>query len=367
MKPRKVLHVVHAFSHGGLENGVVNIINGSLSGLEHELCLLTTAGEFLERLHKPIRYYELHKKRGSGLAIIARLRQVIRQSNADIVHTRNWAAFDAVIAACLCPGVTVVHGEHGRDMTDPDGSILRRNVCRRLFSPRIKKYIAVSADLEFWLSKKVRIPNNKIVLIPNGVDTERFRPHRDPLLRKELGIAENAFVVGTIGRLDPVKNHAGLIRSFTELARTSRNVRLVIVGDGPEKVTLKALIRSLGVDSLVVIPGYRSDTERFYNIFDVFVLNSFAEGMSNTILEAMSSGLPVICTRLNSNTELVQDGVTGCLLPAGGERELAEALSMYKNSPELHDNAGLNAREVILKSFSVSRMLNQYMDLYMSL
>jgi glycosyltransferase involved in cell wall biosynthesis len=189
MPPKKILHILHAFSHGGLENGIVNIINGSSPDLEHELCLLTTAGEFLSRIQKPIRYYELHKKLGNSLGIILQLARIIRNSEADIVHTRNWASFDGVLAACLCPGVTLLHGEHGRDMTDPHGSILRRNLFRKLLSPRVKKFTTVSEDLERWLKEKVKLPRSKVLLIRNGVDTDRFRPHRDlECPQRELGI-----------------------------------------------------------------------------------------------------------------------------------------------------------------------------------
>jgi sugar transferase (PEP-CTERM/EpsH1 system associated) len=367
MPRKKVLHILHAFSHGGLENGIVNIINGSPPDLEHELCLLTTGGEFLGRLHKPIRYYELHKKPGNSIDIILRIRRVIRESGANVVHTRNWASFDGVIAACLCRGVTVLHGEHGRDITDPNGLIFRRNLLRRLFGPRISKFTTVSEDLERWLSQKIKIPKSKIVLIRNGVDSNRFRPHRNPQLRKELGIADNEFVIGTIGRLDPVKNHAGLIRAFAALAKRTGNLRLVIVGDGPERDNLNVLIGSLGINPLAILTGYRGDTERFYGLFDIFVLNSFAEGMSNTILEAMSSGLPVICTEVGANNEIVQDDIAGTLIPANEEKSLIEALETYKNSEDLRIQTGLNAKERILKSFSLSRMVEQYNDLYLHL
>jgi sugar transferase (PEP-CTERM/EpsH1 system associated) len=363
MRAKKILHILHAFSHGGLENGIVNIINGSPPDLDHELCLLTSAGEFLSRLHKPIRYYELHKKPGNSINIVLQLRRVIRESGSDVVHTRNWAAFDGVLAACLCPGVTVLHGEHGRDMIDPDGAFVRRNLFRRLVSPRINRFTTVSENLQRWLCEKVKIPKKKITLIRNGVDTNRFRPNRDSRLRKELGIADSEFVIGTIGRLDPVKNHAGLIRAFAALA--NRNTRLVIVGDGPERGNLNALIQSLDLSAHAILVGYRGDTEHFYGIFDVFVLNSFAEGMSNTILEAMASGLPVICTAVGANSELVQDCVTGTVIASKEEALLAESIKAYRSSELLCRQTGSNARELVLKSFSLSWMIKQYNDLYL--
>jgi sugar transferase (PEP-CTERM/EpsH1 system associated) len=365
LKPTKVLHILHAFSHGGLENGIVNIINGSPIELEHELCLLTRGGEFLNRLNRPVKFYELNKQPGNSFKALVQLRRIIRQSRADIVHTRNWGAFDGVIAACLCPGVTVFHGEHGRDMGDPQGLNRRRNLLRRLFSPRIRKFTTVSEDLANWLSGEIGISKEKVVLIRNGVDTERYHPHRDLELRKELGIGQDEFVIGTIGRLDPVKNHAGLLSAYATVAKKGRGIRLVIVGDGPEKKNLENAIRTL--DAVTpILTGYRSDIERFYGLFDVFVLNSFAEGMSNTLLEAMSCALPVICTEAGANPELVGDGDRGRLVPAANSEALVAALQEYIGFPERRTAHGRAAHEFIKKNYSLSAMVKNYIDLYLS-
>jgi sugar transferase (PEP-CTERM/EpsH1 system associated) len=367
MPSKKILHILHAFSHGGLENGIVNIINGSHPDLEHELCLLTTAGEFLSRLRKPIRHYELHKQPGNSLGIIMHLRRVILESDATIVHTRNWGAFDGVIAACLCPGVTVLHGEHGRDMGDPQGTNRRRNLIRRLFSRRIRKFTTVSDDLARWLSRDVGIPKDKIVLIRNGVDTDRYRQHRDSDLREELGIAADEFVIGAIGRLDPVKNHAGLIQSYAILTKKNRNIRLVIVGDGPERIRLEELIRASEVYPRPILAGYRSDIARFYGLFDAFVLNSFAEGMSNTLLEAMSSGLPVICTSVGANPELVCDAIRGKLIPTADNKTLVNALQHFIDSPAHRLAYSQAAKGFIQENFSLTAMVSSYNLLYRSL
>ncbi len=357
---------MHAFSHGGLENGIVNIINGSPPEIEHELCLLTAAGEFIHRLHRPTRHYELHKKPGNSAKTILQLRQVIKKSGADIVHTRNWGAFDGVLAACLCPGIAILHGEHGRDMSDPQGLNRRRNLLRRAFARRIRTFTTVSEDLAEWLSGQVRIPKSKIALIPNGVDTGLYHPHRDLALRHALGIRGDDFVVGTIGRLDPVKNHAGLIRAFRAFAEDCPAARLMIVGDGPERERLEGLIQKLNFSSRPVLTGYQSEIHRFYGVFDVFVLNSFAEGMSNTLLEAMASGLPVLCTSVGANPEIVADRVRGRLIPAGDDAVLTAALRDCHDSPELRKAHGCAAESFIRENFSLAAMVRTYADLYLN-
>src|SRR5262245_35519821 len=162
----RILHVLHAFSAGGLENGLVNIINRSPEHLVHELCLLSKSGEFVERLTRPVVVHEMNKKSGNGMGIILELRKLFRTRDVDIVHTRNWAAFDGVLAACLTPKPVLIHGEHGRDVADPNGKVYRRNLARRLLAFRARKYVAVSKDLYTWLKQTVRIPANKLAFIP---------------------------------------------------------------------------------------------------------------------------------------------------------------------------------------------------------
>src|SRR5262245_45359771 len=283
----RILHVLHAFSAGGLENGIVNIINRSPDHLIHELCLLSKSGEFINRLARPVVVHELNKKSGNGERIILQLRELYRRRNVDIIQTRKWGAFDGVFAACLTPKPALIHGEHGRDMTDPNGEVYRRNLTRRLLAFRAIKFVAVSKDLCTWLKQIVHIPISKLEFIPNGVDTERFLPGRDLDLRAELGIGQDEFVVGTIGRLDPVKNHEGLIHAVQILQERGHPVRLVIVGDGPLRRDIERSVQTALRTPQALLLGYRGDVEQLYRAFDSFVLNSFAEGMSNTLLEAM--------------------------------------------------------------------------------
>src|SRR5207244_371839 len=223
----RILHVLNSFSHGGLENGIVNIINHSPDHLVHELCFLHRGGEFLQRLTRPVVYHELHKRPGNDIRLIFRLRELFLRRKMDIIHTRNWAAFDGVLAASLMLKPVVIHGEHGRDIADPTGKNRRRNLARRAMAFRAKNVVAVSKDLYHWLKLTVRIPERKLVFIPNGVDTDRFRPERDVTLRRGWGIGDDEFVVGAIGRLDPIKNYEGLIAAVASLNTAGFKVRLV--------------------------------------------------------------------------------------------------------------------------------------------
>lgn len=365
-KSIKVLHILHAFSAGGLENGLVNIINRSPDHLKHELCFLTRGGDFLNKLERPVPFHELHKTSGIDLRMFGELSRVIRHSGPDVIHTRNWAAFDGVVAACASPNIAVLHGEHGRDIRDPLGLNRRRNLLRRLFGFRIQKFIAVSHDLLGWLSSTVGIAERKLLFIPNGVDTNRFRPQRSQALRNELGIGSQEFVVGSVGRLDPIKNFPGLIRAVQALHEQKQRLRLVIVGDGPQRRELEELVRQTGLGDVVLLVGYRSDVGQFYGLFDCFVLNSFAEGMSNTLLEAMACGVPVICTSVGGNPELVPNGIHGYSVPSGNDAELACRIAHYHSQPNLRSKFGDKARQFVEMNYSLSTMVNHYLDLYQS-
>jgi sugar transferase (PEP-CTERM/EpsH1 system associated) len=310
--------------------------------------------------------HELNRRTGNDARLIFRLRALFNQRRIDIVHTRNWAAFDGVIAACLTPGIALVHGEHGRDISDPEGAVWRRNLARRVLSFRARKYVAVSNDLYRWLERTVHIPKGKLALIPNGVDTERFRPGRDMEIRAELGIGKEEFVVATVGRLDPVKNHEGLVRAVAMLQESNENVRLLIVGDGPNRQALERMIRTSGIRREPILLGFRAGLERLYRTFDAFVLNSHAEGMSNTLLEAMASGLPIVCTAVGGNPELITDGKSGLLVESNHDAALANAISAYLKAPELRRVHGDNARHHAVQNFSISGMIARYVSLYES-
>jgi sugar transferase (PEP-CTERM/EpsH1 system associated) len=362
----RVLHVLHSFSAGGLENGLVNIINGSPDHIQHELCTLTRNGNFVRRLIKPVVCHELHKQEGNDFRLILKLRRLFRNQRVDVIHTRNWAAFDGVLAACLTPGIKLVHGEHGRDISDPRGTSQHRNLARRVLSFRARKYVAVSQDLYGWLQQTVRIPSRKLEFIPNGVDTNRFRPGDESELRSELGIEANAFVIGSIGRMDPVKNHEGIVRAVAQLASGKRQVHLVIVGDGPNQGNLESVIRNTPMPHKPHLLGYRPDVERIYRMFDLFILNSFAEGMSNTVLEAMASGLPAVCTSVGGNSELIQHRQTGMLIDSSNDAALTAAIAECMDSPEECARWGRNARQYVIDEMSLPRMISRYVPLYES-
>ncbi|MGH7279381.1 MAG: glycosyltransferase, partial [Candidatus Rokuibacteriota bacterium] len=237
----------------------------------------------------------------------------------------------------------------------------------RLFSPLLDRFVTVSVDLRRWLACTVGIPERKLVTIVNGVDTSRFRDGDRDAGRRVLGVPEGVPVVGTVGRLDPVKDQAGLLRAFARVATQHPDAMLLVAGDGPCRAELDTLAADLGLGGRARFLGEREDVPVVLRALDLFVLPSIAEGISNTILEALATGLPVIATRVGGNPELVDDGATGALVPARNPDALARAISAYVDDSHLRRLHGKAARQQAVERFDLAGMVARYRDLYLDL
>jgi sugar transferase (PEP-CTERM/EpsH1 system associated) len=359
-----VAHVVHSLHTGGLENGVVNLVNAADRDLRHVIVCMTEAGALRARLKPAVEVVALGKRPGQDVGAFLRLVGHLRRLRPAVVHTRNWPAVDALPAARLAGVRLLVHGEHGREASDPDGRDRRRNRIRRLLAPMVAQFVTVSRDLERWLVEDVGLPARKVTTIVNGVDLARFGHGDRRAARTQLGLPADATIVGTVGRLDPVKDHAGLLRAFAELTALHPDALLLIAGDGPCRDELAGLAFSLGLGERVRLLGNCRDVPGVLAALDLFVLPSIAEGMSNTVLEAMASGLPVVATRVGGNPELVEEHVTGRLIRSRDPRALAEAMAVYLDDPHVRAVHGKAARERAMERFSLERMCEGYVDLY---
>lgn len=365
--PPLITHVIYSLATGGLENGVVNLVNAGGPEFRHAIVCLSSAGSMRDRLKAGVEVISLGKRRGHDLGAVRRLVGVLRRMRPAIVHSRNWAAFDGVPAARLAGVPVVVHGEHGRDVADPHGRNLRRKLARRILSPLVTRFVTVSRDLERWLVEDVRIPARKVLSIHNGVDLARFGERRPRVARETLKLPSDAVVVGTVGRLDPVKDQAGLIRSFATVLAEHPEAYLIIAGDGPCREDLTRLAVDLGVGRRVRLLGDCPDVPLVLSAMDLFVLPSIAEGMSNTVLEAMAAGLPVIATGVGGNPELVEEGTTGRLVPPQQAAALTAAMAAYLDDPNLRTLHGKASRQRATEHFALTRMCDAYTSLYTSL
>lgn len=366
-----VVHVMYRFDVGGLENGIVNLINHMpWNAYRHAVVSLTEITDFRKRIVRDdVEFIALRKPPGHSLWIYPQLFQLFRKLRPAIVHSRNLGALE-LVAPAWAAGVPVrIHGEHGRDVGDLDGSSRKHQWIRRVYRPFVTAYVALSRDLERYLTEAVGMAPATIFQIYNGVDAERFYP---ALERKAIcGCPfdhEDVWLVGTVGRMQTVKNQTDLAKAFImalgmapELRQT---LRLVMVGDGPLRGESLSLLEQAGCSDLAWMPGERDDVPDIMRGLDCFVLPSLAEGISNTILEAMASGLPVVATDVGGNGELVEQGKTGKLVPMGDVRAMATeivALARRRESTRVMGQAG---REAVEQKYSLTAMVGNYQRLY---
>jgi sugar transferase (PEP-CTERM/EpsH1 system associated) len=372
-QPRlRICHIIFRLDFGGLENGLVNLINSlPHDRFEHAIICLTYSGSFRQRiLRDDVKILEMHKAPGKDLGLYLRMWKLLRELSPDIVHTRNLPALDMLFPAALAGVKRLVHGEHGLDMLELHGRHGRYNRLRRLSLIFVKKYIAVSADLSRWLHRDIGIPEKKIALIYNGVDTERFCPGDSSVALPAGFMPENGFLIGTIGRLEPVKDQLTLTRAFCDMLKRRpelrRRARLLIVGDGALRPDIERTLEAASARQLAWLPGFRNDAADLYRAMDLFVLPSRREGISNTLLEAMASGIPVIATNVGGTPEILMDGLTGTLVPADDVPKMTEALIRYATDTELILKHGEAGRQRTVDNFSLSSMTRNYQELYES-
>nr|WP_314542794.1 TIGR03088 family PEP-CTERM/XrtA system glycosyltransferase [uncultured Massilia sp.] len=365
-----VVHLIYRLDIGGLETLLVDTINRMPAHrYRHAVVCLTDYTDFAQRITRPdVALFALHKPPGLGLGVHARLFKLLRRLRPAILHTYNLGTIE-YHATALLAGVPVrVHAEHGRDAGDPQGLNRKHNLLRRLLVPVIDRYVPVSRDLDAWLGKVVGIPAAKRLLIDNGVDTERFRPAPVATDPSEPWQAEGAFVIGTVGRLQDVKDHATLVDAFAllrdMLPEQRARLRLVLVGDGPLRARLEEKIAAAGLQDGVWLAGARRDVAPAMRSFSLFALSSIAEGTPVTMLEAMASGLPIVSTAVGGIPDLVQDGVDGALVPPSDPRALAEALASYVRDEAQARRHGAAGRTRIENNYSIAAMLASYLALY---
>ena len=351
---------------GGLENGVVNLINRSDSNrFEHMICCFSTTGTAEKRLKYKIPVFEMHKKDGNDWGMMLRLFKLMKQEKPDIVHTRNWGSVDAIVPAKLAGVPHIIHSEHGWNNDDPRGRNIKRRATRKLLSYLIDHFIAVSNDIRNWLVDSVGIKPTKVRVVINGVDIETFKKGDKKKAKKRLGFPENEFIIGTVGRLRPIKNQKILLEAFSKLNHDIHSLSLIIVGEGPERASLTQLKNGLFKGEKIHLLGLRNDIPQILNMFDIFVLPSKSEGICNTILEAMASSLPVVATDVGGNAELVRNGFNGFLIPSNDPDSLTDFIDRYLNTDnELVDYHGKNSRDRAASYFSLDTMVKSYEKIY---
>jgi len=372
-QPRvRVLHVIDRMGVGGTEVGILKVIRGlSPDRFEHRICTVRGFDEdFVKSQGFDGQIYMAGRLNSGFQFLLGRLVRIMRDFRPDIVHSRNWGAIEAMPAARLSGVPVAIHSEHGYEVDMLEGLPKRRRIFRRFAYAAADVVFTVSEQLRSYHSRQAWLPIERIRVLPNGVNTSRFapRPEERHKSRQRLGFCDQDLVIGAVGRMVPIKDHAILLQAAEILIGRGMPVRVLLVGSGPELAKHKeSVAASPKLSGRVVFAGADSDVSALLNAMDVFVLPSLSEGMSNTLLEAMASSLPVVATRVGGNPELVEEERSGLLFEPGDVMALVAILERIGRDCSLREGLGQAARRRAVQHFSLEGMVGSYRSLYFEL
>lgn len=365
----RIMHIVDTLlGMGGMEKGVINLINRmDPNRFEHVVCVLRSLGTLADQIPPDRGRVFCLGENGSGMRLQAfTLAAQIRSVQPDIVHCRNWGTIEAVLAG-RCIGVPgIIYSEHGME-SSAVAEPLRRRCIRRVAFQLADRVFSVSFHLRDHHAHNTGFPADRIAVIHNGVDTDLFRSRSADRsgIRARYGIGPQEFCIGTVGRLEPVKDLLTLLRAAAIFPPTL-NWRILIAGDGTQLPILQEYLREHPtLCGRVSFAGEIEDVPDYLNCLDVYVLPSLYEGISNSLLEAMATGLAVVASDVGGNSEVVLDGESGLLFPVGDFAALANRL-LGLCRPEVRDRLGRQALHRVAQAFSMESMVRQYTQMYNS-
>jgi sugar transferase (PEP-CTERM/EpsH1 system associated) len=353
--PIRVTHVVLGLATGGLETVVLNLVRHSTRDrFAHRVVCLREPGDLaplVEAVGAPV---EALRARGRVRTSVKLVRSLLR-TRPHVLHTHNPLPHQlGAIARVALRLPVLVHTKHGRNFPHDPWAVR----VGRWSSRASDVVVPVSQDAADVARGVERVPASKILVIPNGVDTARFRPPAAP---------RTAACAVTVARLDPVKDIPGLLEAVAIVRRRRPDFRLAVVGEGPDRPRIEEARRRLGLVEAVSLLGSRSDVPERLAEASVFLLGSVSEGISMTLLEAMAAGLPIVATDVGGNGEVVAHGETGVLVPPRDPSALADAVTGLLADPARLAAMGTAGRRRAEERFSVEAMVRRYERLYSEL
>ncbi len=304
----------------------------------------------------------LKRRPGVDLRYIFQLAGFLRKTETQILHLHNPTAFFyGTLAGKLARVPCIIYTEHGRDFS----SSKKVKLANWLLAHMVDQLVTVADYGRRYLAEDEGIARDRIVTIHNGIDAGRFGASYDSkALRAGLGLADDQPVVGIVARLDPIKNHALLIRAMRQVTAELPGAKLLVVGDGPLRGELEALTRELDLGGHVQFLGARSDVPELLNLLDLFVLCSYSEGLSLTLIEASAAAKPIVATDVGGNGEVVEHGVNGLLVPSDDPKVLAAAILRILPDQVHRQSMGQAGRRRFEQQFTLKGMVRAYEELY---
>ena len=367
--PLGIAHILPTFGMGGQERVALDLAVGQ-QARGHRVLAVSLAEGTEGPLADEFRAHGVAietrtkwpRKVGVDVTLPPRLAALFRQRGVDVVHTHNPQPLIYGAPAGKLAGCATVHTRHGANI-DPR----LRTLLRRLSGTLADAYVAVSEETAELARRERDVRADKISVIRNGIDLSRFDPARPARaeVRRELGIPDAAWVVGTVGRVVPDKHHALLVDAMR--AACAAGAHLVIAGDGVELLALRARVAALPDGARVHLLGVRRDAPRLLQAFDAFAMSSRTEGLPLVLLEAMATALPIVSTAVGGIPDVLRDGETGLLVPSEDPLRLAAALERLRDDRALAGRLAAAGRALALAEYSADAMVERYLALYAKL
>lgn len=359
----KILHLTTHLNIGGIGWYVTNLA-GALKKRGYTVLVASSGGELEKVLSREgIRHIFLNIRTKSELSpkiikSFLTLKAFVEKEKIDLIHAHTRVT--QVVAALLSnygkvPYVTTCHG------------FFRERLGRKICGCWGRRVVAISEAVKVQLVNNFKVDENRIALIHTGIELNRFLEDISDEKRKDVKRRWNlngAYVIGTIGRLSSVKGQDVLLKAAKKLVEDFRDVKVLLVGKGPDEARLRRLSANLGLDKNVIFTGSVDDTRELIPLMDIFVLPSIEEGLGLSLVEAMASGKPCVASRVGGIESLIEDGVTGILVKPDDPEELARAVKYIFYNKEKAEVFSEAARKKVVRDFDIEKMASQMETMY---
>lgn len=359
-------HLLHSFGRGGMESVLAKVITSLDQGRYRHL-VITVSGDFSLADSVPCQNAEFVTLVGRGVPgrVLALLR-LARSHGIDVLHARGWSLMleGALVGKAL--GIPAVYSFHGKTHNEIASYSARRRWAEACSARLYDRVLTLTPAMQRDLAASLGMPAERIGLIANGTPELPAGPDQRARARAraELGLEADHFVVGFAGRFDPVKDLATLVAGFARFSAQAPEARLVLVGEGPGAAAVRQQVAELGLADRVCLPGFSPRVQQLMQGFDLYLQTSLYEGLSNTIIEALSAGLPVVCTDAGGNADIIEPGRNGLLVGVGDADACARGLEELYRNPELRRAMRDNNLAKHRESYSLRAMTHRYDELY---
>lgn len=372
----RIIHTTLFLGMGGLESIIMDIakyLDKNQFKL-YVLCLSRYDEKYKNKLQKSdIEVYCIKRRHKFDFSFFSKIVKLLNEKKIDLIHAHSGCFFNSAVCAWLARVPSFIYTEHGLQLLN-DGTQINKSIQSRIeenISALISDYMfAVSEEIKTDMEKRFRFSKSKIKLVTNGIDTTLFKPgEKIPALKLiNQEIPHDKFIIGSVGRLIPIKNYNCLLNAFAKLpAEILEKSHLVLIGDGTERSNLLYEARQLNISEKVLFLGVKYNISDLLPAFDLFVLPSFTEGTSISLLEAQSTGIPAVVTNVGGNPGIIEDGFNGFLCESDDSGDMSKKISQILWNSKLKEKMGINARKRVINKFSINNMLRTYTQTYQSL